>query len=346
MPSLDQQLTACAIKYLGGGSQGRLSADGIRRKAMIQYLGGAASLGRLTTEALASRCARQYTGQTFSGMSLNGLLLRWAYAVAGVGAPGRRSLEGIAMFAANKYLTLPPPPVNSVLPAITGTAQVGQTLTSSNGTWSGSPTFTRQWKANGTNISGATNSTYVPVVGDIGKTITVTVTATNAGGSATATSAATAAVVSAAKTYADFQAHIATLATNGVAGTKVATGSYRKTVVASAGDMYGSPWVSNFLIPDAAAPGLEADVLRVLLHGFPSAAAYGVSVTGGFECFFNVLPNGNGDFSSLVRNGYTSLPDGGPLNRGRCSNLIYWDGTQAQQMNPFSGSGPTPYTIP
>ena len=109
MPSLDQQLTACAIKYLGGGSQGRLSADGIRRKAMIQYLGGAASLGRLTTEALAARCARQYTGQTFSGMSLNGLLMRWAYAVAGGGTPGRLSLNGVAMRAANKYLTAPPP---------------------------------------------------------------------------------------------------------------------------------------------------------------------------------------------------------------------------------------------
>ena len=199
MPSLDQQLTACAIKYLGGGSQGRLSADGIRRKAMIQYLGGAASLGRLTTEALAARCARQYTGQTFSGMSLNGLLLRWAYAVAGGGTPGRLSLNGVAMRAANQYLTALPSPVNTVLPAITGTPQVGQTLTVSNGTWTNTPTgYTRQWKANGTDISGATGTTYVPVAGDIGKTISATVTATNAGGSTAATSAATAAVTAAA----------------------------------------------------------------------------------------------------------------------------------------------------
>ena len=88
-------------------------------------------------------------------------------------------------------------PVNTVLPAITGTAQVGQTLTSSTGTWSGSPTFARQWLAAGVAIVGATNATYVPIVGDIGKAITVTVTATNIEGSVSATSAATAAVIAA-----------------------------------------------------------------------------------------------------------------------------------------------------
>ncbi|RVI58530.1 hypothetical protein CN189_26150 [Sinorhizobium meliloti] len=88
-------------------------------------------------------------------------------------------------------------PENSVLPAISGTAQVGQTLTSTTGTWSGSPTFARQWKAGGVAISGATAATYVPVVGDVGKVITVTVTATNDSGSVSATSAPTAAVIAA-----------------------------------------------------------------------------------------------------------------------------------------------------
>ncbi|MDI7923398.1 hypothetical protein [Ferirhizobium litorale] len=88
-------------------------------------------------------------------------------------------------------------PNNSVLPTITGTAQVGQTLTSTTGTWTGSPTYARQWKADGVAISDATAATYVPVIGDIGKTITVTLTATNAAGSAYVTSAATAAVIAA-----------------------------------------------------------------------------------------------------------------------------------------------------
>lgn len=90
-------------------------------------------------------------------------------------------------------------PVNTVLPAITGTAQDGQTLTVSNGTWSNSPTaYARQWKRAGTNIAGATGTTYTCVTADVGLVITCTVTATNATGSASATSAGTAAVTAAA----------------------------------------------------------------------------------------------------------------------------------------------------
>ena len=79
-------------------------------------------------------------------------------------------------------------PVNTVAPAITGTAQEGQTLTCSTGTWSGSPTYTYQWKRNGSNIGSATNSTYVLVTADVGQSIKCTVTATNFIGSATADS--------------------------------------------------------------------------------------------------------------------------------------------------------------
>jgi len=73
-------------------------------------------------------------------------------------------------------------PVNTVAPAITGTAQEGQTLTCSTGTWTGNPTptYTYQWKRNGSNIGSATNSTYVLVTADVGQSIKCTVTATNA----------------------------------------------------------------------------------------------------------------------------------------------------------------------
>jgi len=90
-------------------------------------------------------------------------------------------------------------PANTVLPAITGTAQVGQTLTASTGTWSGTPapTYAYQWFSDGVSIPGADESTYVPAVGDVGNVITVTVTASNGAGTAQATSAATAAVIAA-----------------------------------------------------------------------------------------------------------------------------------------------------
>ena len=93
-------------------------------------------------------------------------------------------------------------PSNTALPAITGTAQVGQTLTSSTGSWTNSPTsysYQWEWFDTSTNISGATGSTYVLATGDVNHKIAVKVTATNASGSSSpATSAATAAVIAAA----------------------------------------------------------------------------------------------------------------------------------------------------
>jgi hypothetical protein len=82
----------------------------------------------------------------------------------------------------------PSPPVNSVLPALTGTAEVGQTLVTSNGTWTGSPTFTYQWQRNGVSIAGATAFNYLIVVADVGKDVTCVVRAFNSGGATLATS--------------------------------------------------------------------------------------------------------------------------------------------------------------
>ena len=84
------------------------------------------------------------------------------------------------------------PPANTVVPVISGTQVVGSTLTSTTGTWTGTPvpTFTYQWFRGATLIGGATSSTYVLVQADAGNTsnITCQVTGTNAFGNATATS--------------------------------------------------------------------------------------------------------------------------------------------------------------
>ena len=89
-------------------------------------------------------------------------------------------------------------PTNTVAPAITGTAQVGQVLSGSTGTWTESPSFARQWLADGVAIEAATAATYTPVVGDVGKIIALRVTATANGRTSAATSAPTAAVIAAA----------------------------------------------------------------------------------------------------------------------------------------------------
>lgn len=76
-------------------------------------------------------------------------------------------------------------PSNTVAPEITGILEVGETLTCSTGTWTGTPTITYsyQWKRGVTNI-GTDSNTYVSVLADVGENITCTVTATNVYGSA------------------------------------------------------------------------------------------------------------------------------------------------------------------
>jgi hypothetical protein len=89
------------------------------------------------------------------------------------------------------------PPQNTAPPVITGQAQVGQSLSSSSGSWSGTQpmTFSYQWQrcdgsgASCTNLSGATASSYTTVSADQGATLRTLVTATNNAGQASAQSA-------------------------------------------------------------------------------------------------------------------------------------------------------------
>lgn len=87
-------------------------------------------------------------------------------------------------------------PVNTVAPAITGTATVGQVLTLSNGTFTGDATITYQyqWLAGGTPIDGANAGTFTLTAAQTGKVITAIVTATNGAGSAQGFAAPTGAV--------------------------------------------------------------------------------------------------------------------------------------------------------
>jgi len=93
-------------------------------------------------------------------------------------------------------------PSNQTVPAISGTAQEGTTLTASSGSWSGSTpiTYHYQWRrcdkngAGCANIGGADGSTYLVRHADVGKTVRVRVTAKNSDGTSQATSAPTAVV--------------------------------------------------------------------------------------------------------------------------------------------------------
>jgi len=88
-------------------------------------------------------------------------------------------------------------PVNTALPAITGTVEFGEILTLSDGTWDDpAATFAYAWLRAGTLITGADASTYTITRADIGYTLVGRVTATNVDGSTVADSAATVAVPS------------------------------------------------------------------------------------------------------------------------------------------------------
>ena len=74
-------------------------------------------------------------------------------------------------------------PLSTTPGSISGTPQVGSTLTYTQGVASGGTgpyTYTQVWKRDGVTISAATGLTYVLVSADIGKNITVEITATDA----------------------------------------------------------------------------------------------------------------------------------------------------------------------
>ena len=127
------------------------------------------------------------------------------------------------------------PPVNTVAPVVSGTATVGQTLTTTNGTWTGlpAPTFTYQWQRVTTNISGATSSTYVLVAADAGNTVRCVVTATNVVSAVSANSNSTASVA-------------ATVPGAPTIGTATATGSTTATVAYTAPASNGGATITSY----------------------------------------------------------------------------------------------------
>jgi hypothetical protein len=118
---------------------------------------------------------------------------------------GSHSFEAQATDAAGNtsvaaYSWVVTAPVNSGLPAISGSPVAGQTLSASTGTWSGSPSFAYQWLRcdtlglNCAPIPGASSSSYALTEGDTESTLAVQVTASTSAGSTTAESPPTATI--------------------------------------------------------------------------------------------------------------------------------------------------------
>ena len=167
-------------------------------------------------------------------------------------------------------------------PTITGTAQVGQTLTAgttaimdANGLTS--PTYTYQWiRVDGTeaDIAGANSSTYILVDADLGKTLKVRVTfADDLGHTETLTSAATATVVAAA-----------TAALGQVMGVGVAPGNAQLVVTWTAVDAatgYTVQWMSGsqgYNTGDRQAPVTSGSTTRYTIPSLTNGTEYTVRV--------------------------------------------------------------------
>lgn len=90
--------------------------------------------------------------------------------------------DGVSTSNAAKGL-LGDAPVATRQPTIGGTPAVGRTLTVDPGTWGTgeTPTYTYQWRRDGSDIAGATGATHVVTTDDVGHTLTVVVTATRPG---------------------------------------------------------------------------------------------------------------------------------------------------------------------
>jgi hypothetical protein len=104
-----------------------------------------------------------------------------------------RNSEGDASLASSAVSVLEAlaAPVNITPPAISGTAQVGRTLTAvSDGGWSGNPAplLARQWLRNGVEIPGSVGTTYAVQAIDAGTEVSLRVAATNSEGTVTADS--------------------------------------------------------------------------------------------------------------------------------------------------------------
>lgn len=141
----------------------------------------------------------------------------------------------------------------------------------------------------------------------------------------------------AVKTYAEFQAHIATLATSGAktwaSASTTQEGAWRTTCATPGGAMNGSPWTQPFR--------RTSWTSRVVQHCFPSEAVFNAQWGAGMEVFLNVVDVVNQACVAVNRNGYTSGASSGTADI--CDLFLYYDG-EPLQINPFAGTGPTPYT--
>lgn len=185
-------LTASAV--LGGVTQTKtftVAVTPVPITSVTVSRSGSGALAIGATEQLTAQVVPSSASQTVSWSTSDS-------AVASVSAAGLVTAvaTGSATITATSFdgsqsdtvdLAVNSPSIAGVKPTVSGTAEVGSTLTANAGTWTpADATLSYQWRRSGASIGGATSSTYVLTASDIGSTITVRVTGAKTGFTSTA----------------------------------------------------------------------------------------------------------------------------------------------------------------
>ena len=162
----------------------------------------------------------------------------------------------------------PQSPTNNTLPVVSGTTTVGETLSSTTGTWNGypAPTYSYQWiRGAATNI-GTNSPAYQLVDADLGSTIKCTVTATNSAGTASATSATT--------------ANIAAGAPQAPTGVTATGGNTQATISFSAPAITGGSPITGYTVTSSPPGGTSSGLsLSQTVTGLTNGVSYTFTVT-------------------------------------------------------------------
>ena len=171
----------------------------------------------------------------------------------------------------------PPPasPTNTVAPVISGTNNIGQVLTTTDGTWTGTPapTFAYQWFRGAAAISGQTATTYTIQSQDLHPTaqaITCQVTATNASGTAVATSNIITPVI---------LPFVFTIDTNNISAGSSTSTQFKLPLNNSTGLNIVVDW------GDASTDTITSYTDPAVTHSYAIAGTYTISITGTLQTF-------------------------------------------------------------
>src|SRR3954451_21172802 len=275
------------------------------------------------------------TGGTYTATAgdVGGTLRVVVAAKNSVGTTNATSNQTVAVQGAST------PPSNTALPAITGSAQQGQTLTAVPGGWNGSQPimYAYAWQRCDTSgaacaaIANAATATYTTVAADVGKTLRVAVKATNGSGTATASSAATA-VVQATQTQPGL---VALWHMDETSGTTMAdaigghTGTLHSVALGQAGfagtayGFNGSGYVSVPTKADLNPGSANLTVtIRMKTTSAPATPDWdiirkGLYTTAGGEWKMEYQPSGQASCGFKGSSGYSEMTAGPAINNGQ-----------------------------